>query len=162
MLPMNVIAQMPVSSIRGIVADPSGAPISGAMVMAKEEQKGFLRTTFSQAEGQYQIEDLAPGTYEIAIVAPTFATTVQIQMLQVGDDKTLNFALRPGQVRERIEVKGTTSGVNLTNSQIGNNVSRVQVDNLPLNGRNFLELARLEPGVSVVSVAAVERGSWQR
>jgi hypothetical protein len=113
-------------------------------VTAKEEQRGLLRTTFSQAEGQYQIDDLAPGTYEIAIAFPSFATSVQVQTLQVGDDRRLNIVLRPGLVEERIEVKGEASALNVTDSQLGGNVSRVQVDNLPLNGRNFLELARLE------------------
>src|SRR5439155_6528229 len=71
----------------------------------------------------------------------------------VGEDRTLNFTLQPGQVPQRIEVTGETLGLNLTDPQIRGNVSRAQVDNLPLNGRNFLELARLAPGVSVISVA---------
>jgi hypothetical protein len=152
-LRLNVVAQAPVSAIRGTITDATGAPISQATITVKDTHTGWIRATVSHSEGEYQIEDLSPGDYEIAIVVPTFATTVQVQALRVGDDKTLNFALRPGQVRERIDVRGTTSGVNLTNSQIGDNVSQVQVDNLPLNGRNFLELARLEPGVSVVSIA---------
>jgi hypothetical protein len=152
-LPLNVVAQVPVSAIRGVIADSTGAPIPQAAITVKETHTGWMRVTVSHTDGEYQIADLSPGDYEIAVAAATFATIVQVQTLQVGDNKTLNFALRPGQVRERIEVQGTASGVNLSGAdgrvEAEADVSRVQVDNLPLNGRNFLELARLEPGVSV-------------
>jgi Carboxypeptidase regulatory-like domain len=153
LLSSSLRAQDPIVAIRGTITDATGAPIPQATITLKDTHTGWIRAAASRSDGQYQIEDLSPGDYEIAIAAPTFATTAQVQTLQVGADKTLNFELRPGQVRNRIDVRDTTSGVNLTNSQIGDNVSQVQVDNLPLNGRNFLELARLEPGVSVVSVA---------
>ena len=151
-LSFNVGAQAPVSVIRGIITDSTGSPIPDTKITVKETHTGWVRATVSHSEGEYQIADLPPGDYEIAVTATTFATSLQIQTLQVGDDKTLNFVLRPGQVQERIEVKDASSGLNLTNAQIGSDVSREQVDNLPLNGRNFLELARLQPGVSVVSV----------
>ena len=152
-LSLSVAAQVPLSAVRGTVTDATGAPIARAVVTAKESQTGLVRTTLTQTDGQYRVEALAPGKYEIAVAAPSFATTVQVQTLLVGDDRTLNFVLKPGLVRDLIEVKGESSSLNLTDSQVGGDVSRVQVDNLPLNGRNFLELARLEPGVSVVSVA---------
>ena len=150
---LTVAAQVPVSAIRGTVTDVTGAPVARATVAVTDQQTGLVRTTLSQAEGQYQIENLVPGNYEIAIAAASFATTHRIQTLEVGDDRTLNFALRPGQVQEVIEVTGENSALNLRDSQIGSAIGRAQVNNLPLNGRNFLELARLEPGVSVVSVA---------
>jgi hypothetical protein len=103
-------------------------------------------------EGQFKIAGLPPGQYELVARATSFATVVQNIVLDVGDDKTINVILRLGHVGETIAVTGEMSQLNLTSSQIEGSVRRLQVQNLPLNGRNFLELARLEPGVSVVSV----------
>src|ERR1700756_2240880 len=117
-LQLTASAQLPVSAIRGTITDSTGAPIARATVTVKEKGTGLVRTTFSQAQGEYQIEDLAPGDYEITIVAPSFATIMQMQTLQVGDDRTLNVALQPGQVQHLINVTGAITGLNFTDSQI--------------------------------------------
>src|SRR5256885_15923270 len=105
-LRLTLPAQVPVSAVRGTVTDVTGAPIARAKVTLREEQTALVRTAISQADGQYLVEALAPGKYEIAVAAPSFATTVEVQTLQVGDNRTLNFALRPGLVRELIQVNG--------------------------------------------------------
>ena len=74
-------------------------------------------------------------------------------MLRVGDHLTVNFQLQVGELSEAVEVQGEISGINTNDFRVDGGVSRVQIESLPLNGRNFLELARLEPGVTVVSSA---------
>ena len=110
----------------------------------------------TNANGQYYITNLEPGDYEIEAFAPGFNTVVQNVRLLVGDQLTVNFQLHPGPVHERVQVSGQTSGINTSEFAVKGSVSQIQIQiqiqNLPLNGRNFLELARLEPGVSVVSV----------
>src|SRR3954468_13712603 len=138
---VSVAAQVPVATIRGKISDATGVPIPRAMVTVKSKHTGWIRTTASHTDGEYQIQGLSPDDYEVTVAAHTFATTMQEQTLQVGDDETLNFGLGPGQVREQIEVRGTNPAVNLTDSGVTSSVALVQIDNLPLNGRNFLELA---------------------
>ena len=103
----------------------------------------------TNVNGQYYITNLEPGDYEIEAFAPGFNTEVQNVRLLVGDQLTVNFQLHPGSVNERVLVSGQTSGINTSEFAVNGSVSQVQIQNLPLNGRNFLELARLEPGVSV-------------
>src|SRR5580700_10084808 len=83
-LSLNVRAQAPVSVIRGIITDSSGSPISDTTITVKEIHTGWVRATVSHSEGAYQIADLPPGDYEITVAATTFATSMQIQTLQVG------------------------------------------------------------------------------
>ncbi|HWC17884.1 MAG TPA: TonB-dependent receptor, partial [Terriglobales bacterium] len=117
-----------------------------------QSQTGISRVAQIDNVGQYQVSNLEPGDYEIEVAAPSFDTQVQRVALRVGDSLTVNFRLKPGSVGERVVVNGQTSDLNTTDFTVSSSVSRIQIQNLPLNGRNFLEFARLEPGVSVISV----------
>jgi hypothetical protein len=118
-----------------------------------QPQFGGGRVVGTDAYGQYYITNLDPGDYEIEAFAPGFNTEVKHVTLRVGDRLAVNFQLRPGSVEKQVLVRGETSGINTSEFAVKGSVSQTQIQNLPLNGRNFLELARLEPGVSVVSVA---------
>ena len=72
--------------------------------------------------------------------------------LRVGDDALLDFPLQVGQLNEQVEVVSTATALNRTGFEVGGSVGRTQISALPLNGRSFLELAQLQPGVTVVSV----------
>jgi hypothetical protein len=149
----NLLAQAPKGAIRGIVNDVTGAVVTKVSLRVTQPQFGSDRVVRTDAYGQYYVTDLEPGDYEIEAFAPGFKTEVQHVTLRVGDHLEVNFQLRPGSVRERVVVSGQTSGIDTMEFAVNGSVSQLQIQNLPLNGRNFLELARLEPGVSVVSVA---------
>jgi hypothetical protein len=149
----SLLSQPPEGAIRGIVRDVSGAVLTTARLRVTQPQFGSDRILGTDASGQYYITNLEPGDYEIEALAPGFTREVKQVTLRVGDQLTINFQLRPGSVEEQVLVRGETSGINTSEFALKGSVSQTQIQNLPLNGRNFLELARLEPGVSVVSVA---------
>jgi hypothetical protein len=149
----NLLAQAPQGAIRGTVNDATGAIVTKASLRVIQPQLGGERVVWTDAYGQYFVTNLEPGDYEIEAFATDFKTEVQHVTLGVGDYLVVNFRLRPGSVNERVLVSSQTSGINLMGFAVNGSVSQVQIQNLPLNGRSFLELARLEPGVNVVSVA---------
>ncbi len=153
LLQNTLLAQAPEGTIRGVVKDVTGAVVTKTTLRVRQPQFGGGRVVATNVNGQYYITNLEPGDYEIEASAPGFNTEVQNVRLLVGDQLTVNFLLHPGSVHERVLVSGQTSGINTSEFAVNGSVSQVQIQNLPLNGRNFLELARLEPGVSVVSVA---------
>ena len=153
LLQNTLLAQAPEGTIRGVVRDVTGAVVTKTTLRVRQPQFGDGRVVGTNVNGQYYITNLEPGDYEIEAFAPGFNTEVQNVRLLVGDQLTVNFQLHPGSVHERVLVSGQTSGINTSEFAVNGSVSQVQIQNLPLNGRNFLELARLEPGVSVVSVA---------
>jgi hypothetical protein len=104
-------------------------------------------------DGTFRIENLQPGTYEVEVNNQGFTTVWRRLTLQVGDHVTVNFELNPGPSNQRVEIRGDISGVNTSDFMVAGSVSRTQIENLPLNGRNYLELAQLEPGVNVLSVS---------
>ena len=149
----EVKAQVPAAWIRGRVTDSSDAVIASADLTVSQRQTGLKRTGRTQADGRYQMGNLEPGEYEIEVRAQGFKPELRRLTLRVGDNATINIALQLGQLTEHVEVTGEAPGINTTDFKVDGSVSRVQIENLPLNGRNFLELARLEPGVGVDSVA---------
>src|SRR6201988_5313847 len=153
LLQNTLLAQAPEGTIRGVVRDDTGAVVTKTTLRVRQPQFGGRRVVETNVNGQYYITNFEPGDYEIEAFAPGFKTEVQNVRLLVGDQLAVNFQLHPGSVHERVLVIGQTSGVNTSEFAVKGSVSQVQIQTLPLNGRNFLELARLEPGVSVVSVA---------
>jgi hypothetical protein len=152
LLESTLFAQAPESAVRGTVSDSTGAIVRNANVRVHQPQTGNNRVTQTDDVGQYQVSNLEPDDYEIEAAAPSFKTQVQRIALRVGDNLTVNFRLQPGLVSERVAVNGQASGLNTTDFSVNGSVNQVQIQNLPLNGRNFLALARLEPGVTVISV----------
>ena len=149
----TLLAQAPEGVIQGAVNDITEAIVTKAKVRISQPQLGGDRVVGTDAYGQYYLTNLEPGEYQIAASAPRFSTEVKHLTLRVGDHLTINFRLRPGSVEKQIQVVGETSGINTSEFAVQGSVSQTQIQNLPLNGRNFLELARLEPGVSVALVA---------
>jgi carboxypeptidase family protein len=147
-----VAAQAPTASIRGIVSDPSKAIISGAKVTAVNKATGATRNAETNSAGEFQFSALPPGEYEIKITMQGFKSGLRPLTLQVGENITLDFDLEVGQASETIVVTSETPAINTTDYKIDGVVNRKQIDSLPLNGRNFLQLALLEPGVGVASI----------
>jgi signal transduction histidine kinase len=143
----TLLAQVPGGAIHGVVHDTTGAVLTKASLRISQLQSGGGRVVGADAYGGYYITNLEPGDYQIEAFAPGFSTEVKHLTLRVGDHLTINFQLRPGSVEKQVLVRGKTSGINTSEFAVKGSVNQVQIQNLPLNGRSFLELARLEPTV---------------
>ncbi len=136
--------------LSGDVTDPQGAVVSGASASAEHKATGLRRTTLSGAAGLFVLNNLAPGLYEVRVEASGFAPFVRQVRLEVGQQTDLRIHLRLAAQVEKIVIDDTdnTPPVNTVSSVVDGVISLRQIDNLPLNGRNFLELALLMPGNS--------------
>ncbi len=149
---LPVMAQNPTGSIRGAVKDQNGAVILSARVTVTNKATGAARTAKPGSDGSYAVENLPAGDYEIKIEAEGFATENITAVVQVGGTTSGDASLRPGAKGEVVDVVAEAPIIDKQNYKIDGVVNRMQVDNLPLNGRNFLQLALLEPGVGTESV----------
>src|SRR5215475_9155118 len=149
---VSALAQTATGSIRGIVSDPSKAIISGAKVTITNKDTGATRAAQTNSVGEYQFSLLQPGDYEIKVTMQGFKAHIAPITLQVGESITSDFSMEVGGANETVVVTSEAPVINTTDFKIDGVVNRKQIDNLPLNGRNFLQLALLEPGVSVESV----------
>ena len=149
---LPVLAQNPTGSIRGVIKDQQGAVISNATITVTNKSTGTVRTTNAGSDGIYAVENLPAGDYEIKIAAEGFATQNISAVVQVGSTTPGDASLRVGNKGEVIDVVADAPVIDKLNYKIDGVVGRKQIENLPLNGRNFLQLALLEPGVAVEAV----------
>jgi len=147
------LAQTATGSIRGIIYDQSKAIITKAKVTATNKATGAERVTESNSTGEYILSALPPGEYEVKVTVSGFKASLTSLTLQVGESVTNDFSLEVGRANETVVISSETPAINTTEYKIDGVVNRKQIDNLPLNGRNFLQLALLEPGVEVESRA---------
>jgi len=136
------------ATLSGSVTDPSGAAIPGATVSIKNVGTGEVRDVTSNGDGLYSAPNLIPGSYEASAASKGFSKAVQKGVtLTVGAQQTLNFALKPGQVTQTVEVTSLPPDVQTSSSAISSTVDSRTVRELPLNGRDWTSLATLEPGI---------------
>ena len=136
------------TQIFGLVTDPAGAVIPGAAVTARRVATGDVRTTKSNETGNYIFPLLDIGEYEVTCSAPGFKTEVRRAIeLQLQEKLRLDFQMPIGQQADTIEVKGSTPLLRTEDATLGSVVEQKRVVELPLNGRNFGQLATLMPGV---------------
>jgi hypothetical protein len=137
------------ASIRGTVTDPAHAPIAGAEVALRGQETGFARSTATNAAGLYSFADLAVGPYAIEVASAGFRTTlVRGIVLNVADARRVDVPLEIGDRQEQVAVTASALTVETTGGDLAGLIDGDQVRELPLNGRNFLQLALLMPGVS--------------
>ena len=136
-------------NITGTVTDPSGAVVSNAKVLITNTATGQKLELKSNAAGSYSSGPLAPGTYEVQVSSKGFNTVRQQVVVQVGNTATANAALALGQESTIVEVQGAAVQVNTEQATVQGVLTSTQIENLPVNGRNFLDLAQLEPGVQI-------------
>ena len=147
--PTPIRAQVVGASLAGTVSDPSGAPIGDAKVAIENLGTGISRAVTTDKNGFYSAPNLLPGNYEVSVSATGFSSQVKKGVtLTVGGQQTVDFAMRIGNVNEKVEVTGEAPTVQLTSSAIGSVVDSTTVRELPLNGRSWTDLANLQPGVS--------------
>jgi hypothetical protein len=149
---LQINAQDPFGSIEGTINDPQGAVVQGATVSVKNTATNATRTAVTNDNGQYRILQLQPGLYEVSVSAANFKKSVleNIQV-QVGQTASADVALQLGGSTETVTVTSTAEAqIDRSDNTVSGVVNTVQIENLPLNGRNFLDLAQLQPGTEKV------------
>jgi len=143
-------------SLAGRVADPQGASVAGAQVTARHTGTNVKAIVVTEQDGRFRFPFLKVGAYEVAVRAQGFKTSSRSLALNVGAAFQLPIVLEVGGLEERITVTGDTGAIETARSQIAGTISSAEVVGLPLNGRNFLDLALLVPGVSPTNTASTQ------
>jgi hypothetical protein len=148
-LVVPVWSQVTTGSISGYVLDPSSGPIANAQITVSDTNRSVVRTTATDVTGYYRVEDLPPSNYSVTGTAANFvsgeASNVQ---LEVNTQARVDFHLAIGGQSQTVTVRATASGVSTESSDLGMVIDQDRIANLPLNERDFLQLALLTPGVT--------------
>lgn len=142
-------AQKTTGNITGVVTDPSGAVVANATVAATNTATGQTRTVTADQSGIYRVAEVDPGVYRVTVKAQGFKETVVNSLeVHVASTTNQNFTMQAGGATETIEVTANPIQVQTDTATLGEVINDTQVKELPLNGRNFVELTQLAPGVS--------------
>src|SRR5262245_50632058 len=145
----TVFAQTDTSILTGLVTDPSGAAVSGAAIQLRSAATAAVRSTVSAADGRYQFSLVPPGEYEVSAEAAGFKKfSAEAVHVQVAQQSQLNIALQLGNTSESVQVEASVSMLNTESVAQGTVVSQEKIVSLPLNGRQFIQLALLVPGAN--------------
>src|SRR3984957_8559957 len=148
-------AQVTGATLSGTITDPSGSVIAGAEVTIKNTGTGIVRTVTTDSAGLFSAPNLDPASYEVTVSATGFSNAVQSNLtLSVGQQQTLNIAMKVGESTQSVTVDVSAPTVELTSATLSAQVDATTVRELPLNGRDWTQLATLEPGVATVRVQA--------
>ncbi|HEX5886021.1 MAG TPA: TonB-dependent receptor, partial [Pyrinomonadaceae bacterium] len=143
-------AQTTISTIEGTIKDAQGSVVAGAQVLVKSQTLGIERTATSDANGFYRITALPAGNYSITISHTGFATrTFEDVELTLNRTLTLDIPLEVGAVQEQVDVVENAQLLNPTSAATGSTVTPQQIKEMPTNGRNYLDLMQLVPGVVI-------------
>jgi outer membrane receptor protein involved in Fe transport len=154
-------AQDATGRIIGNATDPSGAPILGAQATVTNTGTKIVKTTTTDAAGFYQVLSLPIGEYEITIQAAGFRKHVfEHQKLQISQSLRLDAQLAIGQASESVEVTSQAANVETVSETIGSSVIGETILRAPLNGRNVLDLAALQPGVTETNADSSAAGNY--
>ena len=144
----SALGQADTGRVVGTVTDPTGAVIPRAEISLTNNATGAKLTGTSNENGQLNVSAVPAGEYTAAVTAAGFQTNVQKITVRVTTSLTLNFSLKPGEQSTSVEVTDAASLVNTTDPTLGETIEGKQITELPLNGRNTLNLALLAPGVT--------------
>src|ERR1700735_2082552 len=134
--------------ILGTLTDQSGAAVRGASVVITDVQRGTSRTMTTDESGGYAGPDLQPGTYRIRVEVKGFKSVERPNVqIEVATDVRVDFTLQPGQVSETVTITEEVPLINPTSATLGGTLSNKEINDLPLNGRNYENLLQLRPGV---------------
>jgi hypothetical protein len=148
--PALLPAQTSTGTVRGVVMGEDGEPLAGASVTARNPQTNFQRGMLTEEGGFYNLGGLPPATYSFEFSHPSYTAESQDVRVQVGQTLSIDVVL----TTEAIEVAGITAVMSAeriiepTTTEVATNITQEQIENLPLLNRNFLEFAKLAPGVS--------------
>ncbi|PYV37593.1 MAG: hypothetical protein DMG06_27660, partial [Acidobacteria bacterium] len=138
----------------GIVTDPTGAVISGAQVIVKNIQTGVERRTPTDQRGRYSLSPLAIGSYTLTVEMPGFRTHLVSNIyLTIGQVGHVDAVLQVGEVSEKINVVDTAPLLQTEQASLGQSVENKKIVDLPLNGRDYVQLVALTPGATTAGNA---------
>src|SRR5579863_2004559 len=136
--------------ITGTITDRSGGAIAGAMVTVLDVQRGVSRTLTTGDSGEYNAPNLLPGGYTVRAEAKGFKKVEQQNiLLEVGKEMRVDLSLQPGEISQTITITEAPPMVETTNATLGGTISNETINDLPLNGRNYINLLSLRPGMNV-------------
>src|SRR5215510_12996811 len=149
MLSIALRAQTPTAEITGTVSDSTSAVVSGATVTILNLGTNLQRVLKTNTSGIYGAPGLPPGIYTVRVSMSGFKTEMRTNLeLQVDQVARLNFTLQVGAVSETVEVEASSAALETETTTIGTVVENRRIQELPLNGRNYLQLASLVPGAT--------------
>jgi outer membrane receptor protein involved in Fe transport len=159
-LPARAPAQVSTATVNGTVHDSSGAIIPGATVVLHNVDQNVDRTVTTNEVGYYVIENIIPGSYNISVSKTGFTTAKQSDItLVVNQTATFDMTLSPGVVSEVVNVAAQAAALEASTAELGVAIVKTEVNDLPLNGRNFTQLLNLTPGVSTIDVSQNASGA---
>src|SRR5262245_2604709 len=142
-------AQLPTATILGTIKDATGAVLPGVNVTVTHVETGQVRTTITAEDGSYRLAALSVGNYQVKAELTGFQTAVRNGItLAVSQEAPINFTLEVGSTQETISVTADAPLVNITSASLGGLVDQQKIADLPLNGRNYVDLTLLQPGVT--------------
>lgn len=145
----SALAQRSTATLRGTITDATQSILPGVTITATNAETGLVRTTVTNESGIYFIPELPVGRYTVSAELAGFKVASRTGVtLRVADEFSLDLTLQPGDVKEVITVEASSTPVRLVGGDVSGVVTGEMVRELPLNGRNFLQLATLMPGVS--------------
>jgi hypothetical protein len=144
-----LLAQVPTGTIAGTATDASAAVVPNAKITIVNKDTGSTRDLLTAADGTYSSAALPAGHYEVRAEAAGFRQLIQPAIVETGATTTVNLSMVVGPTKDIVTVESTAANINFDSNTIQGVVTQQQIDDLPLNGRSFLNLAQLEPGVLV-------------
>jgi len=142
-------AQQATGTVLGTVTDPQGAVVPGVKITVTNTGTGIAKTATTDKDGAFHVIDLPIGPYIVTAEHPGFAKlSTDAQTLQINQNIRFDLKMKVGTQQEVVDVSGTAAGVETVNSTLGQSVTSRPIIDLPLNGRDVLQLAKLQPGVT--------------
>ncbi|HKB09467.1 MAG TPA: TonB-dependent receptor [Vicinamibacterales bacterium] len=143
-------AQATTGTISGTVIDESKSILPGVTIAVKNVENGATRTLVTDDNGRYRALNLPPALYSVSADLPGFTSAKRDNLVvEIGRDVVADLTLKVGGVSEQVIVQGAATNVDLSSAVAGGVVSQTQIAELPLNGRSFMQLATLQPGVAI-------------
>jgi hypothetical protein len=148
-------SQLAGANLSGLVRDSSGAGIPSARISIRNVATHDMREVQSNSDGLYSAVNLSPGIYEVTVVATGFTTLLEKGVsLTVGSERKLDLELKIGEYSQKIEVNSAAPSVETLSSTLGATVEEREITELPLNGRDWTQIATLQPGITAVRAQA--------
>lgn len=144
---LPLCAQQNFATIVGAVRDVSGAVVPGVAITAVGQADNVRRETRSDGSGNYSLPFLKPGSYTVSAASTGFQAQQTSITLDTQQTARLDFTLKVGDVSERVTVEASAAVLQTENATVGTVIDSSKITDLPLNGRNFVQLAQLVPGV---------------
>jgi len=146
-------AQVSTASVNGVIRDPNGAVIPGATIVLRNIATSVEHTSVSNSAGAYALLNITPGRYTIQASAAGFTPQKSDEfVLAVDQIATFDFSLKVGSETQVVSVNATAAQLDVTGATLGTVIDTKQVNDLPLDGRNFTSLLSLTPGVVPIMV----------